>query len=335
MFSKIKSLAKFKKGSEKIIELPNIQEQLSDGLFKVVNEAFEQRQSDSTNSNFSQKDIQKIIDHYSKQNMMIAAASSIVPGPLGILSSVPELLLNFKNQMNMIYDLGCANGKENFINKDVLLDIPISAFGGNTNLSQIQDNTIDLEDSVESILIEKSISLGKSLVERTMKKSIVQFIPVAGPVLMGTWAKMTTSKISKSSIGFLDQQKVFEEHFKPEEDETTKRNLQIEKIKALANLIESNNEINENQIELIGTIIENSDLTDAEKEFYLEQSLRTGSKFVLNKNLIRTYEEEDDLLMQLVIMAKRTGNVDDLEKKCIYEIGKELEVDQQLIEAMF
>ena len=69
----------------------------------------------------------------------------------------------------------------------------------------------------------------------------------------------------ENSLNFLNDATTYEEHLRPEESDETKRKLQIEKIKGLANLIEANNEINEHQIQLIGTIILNSDLTEEEK----------------------------------------------------------------------
>ena len=331
----LKSISKFKTGNKKLLDLSVIHDSLCNGLFDVMETSFAQRAADNHNSKYTPEDVDKIIEVYTKNNMMIAAASSIVPGPFGILGSVPELLLNFKNQMNMIYDLGCANGKESFINKDVLLDIPVSAFGGNTNLTSIQDSSVDLMDSPESVLKEKSFSLGKSIIERTMKKSIVQFVPIAGPILMGTWAKMTTAKISKGTMTFLDDRMTFIEHVKPDENDEITKLLQIEKIKGLANLIESNNEINENQIEMIGSIIENSNLDESEKEYYLQESIKTGSKFELDKELLKTYEEDDDLIMQLVVMAKRSGSIDLLEKEYIYAVGQELELEYGFVDALF
>lgn len=332
MLSKLKKLASFRKGSKDLIDISSIKNNLSDGLFQVMGNAFDQRKSDTQNSKYGADDVDKIIAEYSKKNMMLAAATSIVPGPFGILGSIPELVLNFKNQMNMIYDLGCANGKEDFINKDVLLDIPIAAFGGNTNLNQLQNSQSNLMDSPTDVLLDKAQTLGQSIIERTLKKSIVQFIPIAGPVMMGTWAKMTTKKISKGSLAFLDDKETYIEHLKPEENDKIKQQLQKEKIKALANLIESNNDINEKQIELIGTIIENSALSIAEKEYYLSESLKTGSYFQLDKNLIMEFEEDDDIIMQLVIMAKRSGYIDEFEKDYIYKVGDEFGFDKSFID---
>ncbi len=332
MFSTLKKIAGFNLGGKGLIDVSAIKNRLNDGLFRVMEDSFEKRMLDVNNSNFTVGDTDKIIAKYAKRNMVLAAASSIVPGPMGILGSIPELMLNFGNQMNMIYDLGCANGKENFINKDILLDIPIAAFGGNTNLSTIQNNKIDLTDSPEEILLSKATSLGQSILERTLKKSIIQFVPVAGPLLMGTWAKMTTNKIAKGTVNFLNDSKIYVENVKPDEDDEIRSQLQKEKIKALANLIESNNDINENQIELIGTIIENSNLPDPEKEYYLKESLKNGSSFQLDYALIKEFEEDDDIIMQLVIMAKRSGRVDNYERDYVYKVGDNFGFDKAFID---
>lgn len=333
MFSKLKKLTKFKILTKANIsdKITAIQVDLGDGLFQVMEKAYGVRQQDSLNSNFTLADTQQIIDGYANKNMMIAAATSIVPGPFGILGAVPELLLNFNNQMSMIYDLGCASGKENFINKDVLLDIPIAAFGGNTNLAALQNSGKELLDSPQSLLADKAGTLAKSITERVLKKSVVQFIPVAGPILMGVWSKMATRKISTISINFLDNQKSYIEKITPADSPAIKKQIQIEKIKGLANLIESNNEINENQIEFIGTIIENSSLDQTEKAYYLEESLKTGSKFKIDKALLAQYEEEEDLLVEMVVMAKRSGSVDKYEEEYIYQLGQELGIEEDFI----
>ncbi len=335
MISTFKKGLNFIKPKKEIPGISQIKNNLCDGLFEVMEKSFEQRKSDAANSNYTSADVGRIVEEYSKKNMMIAAGASIVPGPFGILGALPELLLNFNNQMSMMYDLGCANGKENFISKDFLLDIPIAVFGGNTDLSKLQASKIDLTDSPEKILKEKASLLGTSIIERTLKKSVVQFIPVAGPVLMGTWAKMTTAKVSRGAILFLDDQQSYVEKVKPEESPEIQRQLQIEKIKGLTNLIEANNDINENQIELISTIIDNSDLTAEEKEYYLEEALRTGSEFKLNKKLLIDYEANDDLMMELVIMAKRSGHVDETEKKYILKLGQELDLERAFVEDLF
>jgi len=336
MFSKLKTLTKLPKLKGKSsISIDSIKDELCGSLFQVMEDSFSQRQNDKDNSQFSESDVDKIITEYAKRNMILAAASSVVPGPFGVLSAVPELLLNFGNQMNMIYDLGCAHGKENFINKDVLLDIPFAAFGGNTNLNSLQTDKSDLLDSSKELLMGKATQLGQSLIEKSLKKSIVQFIPVAGPILMTTWAKMTTRKVSKNSVNFLDSQQVYHEHFKKEETEEIKIQLQIEKIKGLANLIEANNDINEDQIEFINPIIKNATISEEDKSYYLEQALKAGSNFELNYDLLKDYEEDETLIMELIILAKRTNIIDKYEKEYIHKVANALNLEEEFVEDLF
>ncbi|MEE9374668.1 MAG: hypothetical protein V3V00_16555 [Saprospiraceae bacterium] len=330
--SKIKDLTRFKKPLNNLLDITILQDQLCNGLYGVMDKSFANRKKDIVNTNYTVEDIDNILSGYAKKNMILAAASSIVPGPLGILGAVPELILNFGNQMYMIYDLGCAYDKESFINKDILLDIPFAAFGGNTKLGDIQSYSADLLDAPQKVLLEKAKTLGGSILEKTLKKSIVQFIPVAGPLLMSIWAKKTTAKIAGISNNFLDQGVEYVEHVKKEETEEVKTQLQIEKIKGLANLIEANNEINEDQIAFIGPIIENANISQNEKNHLLEESLKVDSNFQLDYQLLRDYEEDDDLITELIIMAKRSGNIDHLEREYIYTVAQDLSFKKSMVD---
>jgi len=324
--SKLKDLTRFNKKPKNIIDFSALTNQLNTGLFNMMESSFTSRKKDVDNTSYTQKDVDVIVEGYAKKNMIMAAASSIVPGPLGILGAIPELILNFGNQMYLIYDLGCAYDKENFINKDLLLDIPLAAFGGNTNLAAVQDLT-DLKDSPATVLQEKAKGIGKMIVEKNLKKSIVQFIPVGGPIVMGMWSKMTTSKIANLSKSFLDQEATYTEHFRKEETPDITRELQLQKIKGLANLIESNNDINEEQITFIGPIIENAEISDDQKIHLLDESMKVGSNFQLDYQLLKDYEEDENLILEMAIMAKRSGTVDNFEKEYIRKVAGEMNLD--------
>lgn len=332
----VDSRGKLMKGLDtNLIDIPALKGKLTDGLYNTMEEAFESRKADTVNSSFTPADTDKIIKGYAKQNMILAAASSIVPGPMGMLGAIPELLLNMRNQMYMIYDLSCAHGKENFINRDLLLDIPIAAFGGNTNLGSLQNLKEDLADSPKDVLMGKTTQLGGALIERTLKKSVVQFIPVAGPIVMASWSKIATAKISKGSLSFLDNAATYTEHFKPDEDQSIHLDLKREKIKGLINLIEANNEIHEAEIEFINSLIEASDLERGEKDYFLTEALKTGSNLDLNYGLLKEYEEDMELIMEMAVMAKRDGLVDELEKTYIRKVARDLNVEASLVDELF
>ena len=331
MFEKLSKFASLAKSPKAIRDLNSLTNNLSSGIFKVVEDTFNLRRATKDNSNYNPEDVGKIVDMYAKRNMILAAASSIIPGPLGILGSVPQLVLNFGNQMCMIYDLGCAHGKENIITKDLLLDISLSAIGSNTQLTNIQNNLNLLQESPQDILIDKARSLGGGIVKNTLKKSVIQFVPIAGPIVMAAWSKTTTQKISATSLMVLDYTQHFEEHFKKEETEESEELVQLQKIKALATLIECNNDINAAQIEFISAIIKNSNLSDSEKSHLLSESIKDNSNFELNLEILKDYEEGENLIMELVILAKISGDVDNLEENYINSLGARLDIPPKFI----
>ena len=55
MFSKLKSLAKFKKKDLNLVNIAALQEEFSDGLYKVMEKSFDKRKSDTNNSKFTEK----------------------------------------------------------------------------------------------------------------------------------------------------------------------------------------------------------------------------------------------------------------------------------------
>ena len=329
--SKIKDLTRFVSPQKDLIDISALQEKLNNGLMSTMETSFQACLTNPTNSKYAADDVAQIVQGYAKKNMILAAASSVVPGPLGILGAVPELMLNFKNQFGMIYDVSCANEKENFLNKDLLLDIPIAAFGGNTNLMAVQNDAQDLIDSPLAVLQGKAQTLGKGVIDRTLKKSIAQFIPVGGPIIMGIWAKTTTNKIAKTSTSFFDKKAIYVEHYKPEETPEILRELQVQKIKGLANLIECNDEINEDQIAFIGPIIENAAIPQSLKNQLLEESLKVGSNFQLDYDLLKEYEEDEALIMEMAILAKRSGSIDKLEQKYILEEADKMKLEKGFV----
>jgi len=263
------------------LDLDMIQNQIGDKVFDSLNRTFSERQSDLNNSQLTIQELEELVNRYSKQNMAIALSSGLIPGPLGIFSAVPELVMTMKNQMAMIYDFSCGYDKESFINKDILLDIPIYALGGKTNLSVLQDRS-NLTDSSEAILKSKALDLGKGLIERNLKKSLVKFIPIGGPLVMATWAKMSTQKVGAASKVFFDDNEHFVDQT-PELPQSLETQLTVTKIKVMINLMEVDGDIHADEISFITPIIDHVDIPKSDKLALLEEAEKIGSAHILMK----------------------------------------------------
>ncbi len=316
------------------LSLEQIQSLLGDKFFGLLNQAYQDRQSDTENSGYSKADIQKVIQKYSNINMDISATSSFVPGPLGILTSAGEMVAIVGNNMKMIYDIGCANDKEDFLNKDLLLDIPLHAMGVNMNLDMLQNSPSDLMDSAEDVLMEKALEFGKISAEKMLKKSIVKFIPVGGSVIMAIWTKMMNNKIAHTTSDFFDSAKVLAP-VATQKDNIDSKQLEIEKIKAFINLIEIDKSISDAEMQFILPVIKNAEIDEHQKETFLTQAGKTGSEYEVDFDLIKLSKEEAELfLMDLAVLAKRDGSVEKAEKEYFMKVGISLNFEEKILEEL-
>ena len=323
-----KAINRSEKKNQPKLDIGVIQNEIGEKFFVLLNSTFTERQKDIENTNLKSEDLEKLAEKYSKQNMAIALASGLVPGPLGIFSAVPELVLTMKNQMSMIYDFSCGYDKESFLSKDLLLDIPIFALGGKTNLTALQ-NQPNLVDSPTDILKDKSLDLGKGIVERNLKKSLVKFIPVGGALIMATWAKMSTGKIATASKVFFDDN----EDFKDEKKELTKtqeNQLVVEKIKAMVNLMESNGSIHEHELSFIAPVISQVEIPQDQKVYLLNEAEKVGSELSIQFDLFDDYPDEvESMMMELCLLAKRDGTVHPAQQNYLLKVAESVKFDQK------
>ena len=59
-----------------------------------------------------QANVGDIIGGYANNNALISGSISLIPGPLGMAAALPELVLVFRNQLQMVCDIGRAMGKD-------------------------------------------------------------------------------------------------------------------------------------------------------------------------------------------------------------------------------
>jgi hypothetical protein len=99
---------------------------ISEGLFLSVNSVISERSNfyaKNPDKRPAQHSVSSIVDKYKYLNASIVGTLNLIPGPLGMLVVVPELLAVMRNQLAMIYDIGTAYGHEKKITAEMLIGI--------------------------------------------------------------------------------------------------------------------------------------------------------------------------------------------------------------------
>lgn len=312
-------------------QLKSTVNKLGDSFSEKLESVLEDRKNDLNNSNLSQDQIDEVIQDYAQQNMIIAASAAAAPGPLGVVAMVFEITSVVGNQLKMTYDIACAYDKEDLINRDLLMDIPLHAMGIETNLDQIQNvSPAEMLESAPELLKEKATQLATEIATKSAKKSLVKFIPVAGSVLMAIWTKSNNKKVSDAAIYFFDKNKTLKVDKKQVERIDT---LLLEKLhlQALLNLMKADYINSEEEIEFITPMIEQSNLEE-ESKAELMASLNTDLVYSIDFQAFKhAPDEKEALITDLVILYKRDNITHQNEVNFIQNTGKSLGFELEYI----
>lgn len=308
--------------------LEKITNSLGASFSGLLDRTFKERLEDPSNSDLTPEQVKEVIDRYARINQTVAASAAVLPGPLGIFSAVGELVLVTGNQLKMIYDLGCANNKEHFLNKDLLIDIPLQAFGVSSDLDQLQHQLVNLEESPTAVIQTKATEYARVIAVKNLKKSFMKFVPVAGPLLMSVWTKKSTLKIARVAGDFLSNDAILpalDKKYAFTEDEPVE--VMIERLKILVTLMEQNGTIKEEELSFVEPMIQAVPIPMGEKDKLLAEARRMGSHFNIDTKVILDFPDViDDLITDMVVLMKRDGVIEPNEKIYFEEIAQQLNV---------
>jgi uncharacterized tellurite resistance protein B-like protein len=323
----------------------NIEKKITEGIEKAVGMVIDERETHYTNNPAPTKEvIEKMITNYSNTNAVISGGTGLIPGPLGMAASVPEIILIIRNQLTMVYDIAKANGHTE-ITRELMLGVFISAMGNATgNLLIIQGQRIVVK-RVGMQAMQKIIAiLGGKITQQAAKSMAAKWIPLAGAAAMAAWSKYSTNKIGTKAVEIFSKEIVMEDNEIKEIDlpfstvvETKYDEFAIEKLKIriIINLIKIDGKIDDREIELLEELMDKFQLESNDK-LELISEINSKNKISIDYNLLKENSEEIlYLLIDLVAIAKADGEVHITEKLFIKEVAKSLDFDQNDLNLLF
>lgn len=174
------------------------------GLFDSV--AAERAEVYARSSPPFQSAIPAIISSYAYKNGGIAAACNVVPGPLGMVAAVPEIVLVTQNQVRMLYDIGAALGKGPQLNGRVLMAVMVTALGGGVlNLAVIESGKLIVRPAPVRVMQRAVQWLGGEISKRVVRQLLAKWFPLIGAAAMAYWAKKSTEALGKSATALLQK----------------------------------------------------------------------------------------------------------------------------------
>ncbi len=181
----------------------------SGALHSALNSAFDyviENRSDyyrKNPSNLPQLDsVSGLISSYTRNNAAISGGASLIPGPWGMAAVIPELTLVIRNQIQMVYDIGVANGKQAQLTKELLMGIFLTAMGSSAgSLLTIHGGKILVRRASLQVIQKIIAMLGGRVTQQVIKSTVSKWLPVVGAGAMAAWTGYMTKNIGEKANG--------------------------------------------------------------------------------------------------------------------------------------
>ena len=276
--------------------------------------------------------VRAIINSYSRTNTAISGGASLVPGPLGMVAILPEIVTIIRNQLAMIYDIGHAYGKSEMVSRELLAGVLATAMGASAgSFLTVQGNKVFVR-RVAMRVFQRLITMlaGKIVAQQALKSTLGKWIPLVGPIAMAAWSNYLTQKIGKKTVAIFEKEIVISDESLEETSSEAESipaaadtlSLDMPKVQTLINLIKIDGVIEAEERAYVQTMINNADLTESERVELL-QTLDSTKKFVIDYAAFASSPSDAiGLLVDMVTLAKRDGTFHITEKMFIKQVGK-------------
>lgn len=132
----------------------------------------------------------------------ISGAMALPPGPLGIVTLVPDLLAIWKLQQTMVADIAASFGKSTFLARETM----VYCLFKHGSAALVRDIAARVGERVVirtlSAPLFRSIleRLGVRVTERVVAKGVARWLPLIGAVGVSAYAYADTAKVAATAI---------------------------------------------------------------------------------------------------------------------------------------
>ncbi|MEM9220488.1 MAG: TerB family tellurite resistance protein [Cyanobacteria bacterium P01_F01_bin.150] len=331
-------------------ETSQLQEKLEEqmlGLFEQVIKDRSKYFDENSDKVPTPESISAIINSYANQNAVISGGAGMVPGPLGMLAIVPELVLIIRNQLSMVYDIGYAYGYGKKMNSEILISVFSYSLGaGALGLMAIHGQKILIKRASLRLMQRIVRLMAGKISQRVLKSMVGKWVPVLGAVALATWSKFATHDIGKKAVLIFEKDIEFSDLVEDvaegdistsqdnastvdEADDPEVGKFDEIKVKALINLMIMDGELSHEEQKFIASIIENADLTSEDKLVYVGH-LNSKKKFKIDLSVLK--DSPDDvvgLLTDMIALAKKDGDFHLTERLYIRQAAKNMSLEEE------
>ncbi len=154
----------------------------------------------------------------------VSGGLALPVGPLGALTVLPDLLIVWRIQAQMVVDIAAAFGHEGELTQQELMSCLFSHVAGtalkeyeraiplehNTDTSRTVLDLIDrmTRSGSRDVAIRVSRQIGQALFQRVAKRTASRIVPLAGAAVVSAYAALDTKEVARTAVEMFSGEKL-------------------------------------------------------------------------------------------------------------------------------
>ena len=138
----------------------------------------------------------------------MSAGLALPPGPLGLLTVIPDLIRVWKIQQQMVADVAACFGKSAQLNRQMMVYCLFrhgAAMLVRDVVARVGERVIVKQVSLR-VIQQLLRRIGIQVTQKTVGKSLSRWLPILGPILIGGYSLMDTRTVGKTAIDTFSRQ---------------------------------------------------------------------------------------------------------------------------------
>jgi hypothetical protein len=138
----------------------------------------------------------------------MSAGLALPPGPLGLLTVIPDLIRVWKIQQQMVADVAACFGKSAQLNRQMMVYCLFrhgAAMLVRDVVARVGERVIVKQASLR-VIQQLLRRIGIQVTQKTVGKSLSRWLPILGPILIGGYSLLDTRTVGKTAIDTFSRQ---------------------------------------------------------------------------------------------------------------------------------
>jgi uncharacterized membrane protein YebE (DUF533 family) len=284
----------------------------------------------------SKESIDSIISSAANIAGTISGGLNLIPGPVGLVAIVPELLKVLDLQIGMVYDLAVAHGKQEHINDELVMSILLAGSGlGATVLAVQVGSKVLVKRASLRVMQSMAEQLSIKITQKAIGSSISKFLPLVGPLAMAAWTRHSTRELGTKALAILstDIELVKQDAIQPVESCIT-NSIEAARLYALITLAEMDGNIAPEEESFLLDQIATSNLDKNEKT-EIQDALNARKRVPVDFSVLAVSPEESiRCIVDMVALAGKDGVFHPAEKIYIKKSGDALGLSSEDVDSL-